>query len=646
MIAKSSSKNIWMRVEKATGSTGKISVEHANSGADTVTTANAISDTNWHHLGVTWTTSNQNVWLDGDVGNKGTGTYTQSFFAPGGSPSWVMGCRGGGSLSASPSDFMDGNLAWVTFWNVELTQDEMLALAAGVNPLKVRPKAIVNCFPMWDPAALFDLAPASQRASATAAWTNNSATVGTGGAPVALWTPWPRSYVSEVAAAGGNVTVTPAAASLTLTGAAPTIVTPVTVTPPAASLTLTGAAPTVSTPVVATPAAASLAVTGAAPTVTTTANVVVTPPAASLALTGYVPTVSAPVTVTPPAASLTLTGQPPTVSTPVTVTPTAASLSLTGYAPVVSTPVVATPLAASLVLAGYAPTVTAGASVVLEPPAASLSLTGAAPTVTATGNVTVVPAAASLTVTGAVPTVTATGNVTVVPNSASLTLTGYIPTVTAGADVALEVPAATIILTGYAPTVLTPVVATPTAASLTATGYAPTIVLPVTVTPPFSTLNLTGQVPTVSVAGGFLGTPPAALLTLVGYAPTVTVPELATRRLLCIARGSDLDPALRAYMTQLETRFASQNYNITYLLDRDGYAQFRNSDDPGIISAAFAALSPPYDGARDTWFFFGHPRAIAFVMQECFDSSDAVFRSVGSATITRVETAPILPPVP
>lgn len=298
------------------------------------------------------------------------------------------------------------------------------------------------------------IASAGSVASATWAWTGTGSTLGDD-----------EPAGTYLLYAPVHTTVTPDAASLTLTGYAPTVTATAhkTVTPDAASLTLTGYAPTVtvSDNIVATPSAASLTLTGYAPTVTTTANVTVTPGAASVTLTGYAPTVTATANVvaTPDAASLTLTGYAPTVTATAnaTVTPDAAALTLTTYAPTVTATgnVTVTPPPASLTLTGYSPTVTVSGNVVVTPDAASLTLTGYAPTVTATANVTATPGPASLTLTGYAPTVTATANVEVTPAAAALTLTTYAPTVTATANVVVTPDAATLTLTGYVPTVTT-----------------------------------------------------------------------------------------------------------------------------------------------------------------------------------------------
>lgn len=111
-----------------------------------------------------------------------------------------------------------------------------------------------------------------------------------------------------------------------------------TVSVPAGSLSLTGYAPTVQTPVTVSIPAGSLSLTGYAPTVSVTAGgVTVSVPAGSLSLTGYAPTVTVTTTIAIPAGGLTLTGYAPFVYTTAgtTVDIPAGGLSLTGYAPTV-----------------------------------------------------------------------------------------------------------------------------------------------------------------------------------------------------------------------------------------------------------------------------------------------------------------------
>jgi hypothetical protein len=124
----------------------------------------------------------------------------------------------------------------------------------------------------------------------------------------------PRRGRKAPGGGGSSVNVTPAALALTLTGHAPTILTPRTVTPGALALTLTGHAPTVLTPRTVTPGALGLTLTGHAPTVLT--PITATPGTLALTWTGHVPTVTAgaSVSVTPDPLALTWTGHAPTVT--------------------------------------------------------------------------------------------------------------------------------------------------------------------------------------------------------------------------------------------------------------------------------------------------------------------------------------------
>lgn len=136
--------------------------------------------------------------------------------------------------------------------------------------------------------------------------------------PIALgyaWeNPWesfePFSQQQTVAAAGGTVVNVPTG-TLTLTGIAPTVLTPRTVAVPTGALTLTGIAPTVLTPRTIPVPTGALTLTGIAPTVRTGALVQV--PTGALTLTGIAPTVKTTGLVSVPTGTLTLTGIVPTV---------------------------------------------------------------------------------------------------------------------------------------------------------------------------------------------------------------------------------------------------------------------------------------------------------------------------------------------
>lgn len=154
--------------------------------------------------------------------------------------------------------------------------------------------------------------------------------IGTGGDPA------PDSPVGP-----GDVTVTPDAGALTLTGHSPQIITSdhVTVHVGTGALSLTGHAPTVVTSagVVVEPGVGALALSGFAPSVAVSDHITVTPDPGHLALTGHAPQIGVGVSVSPGVGQLQLSGHAPTVRTTghVTVTPGAGDLVITGHAPTV-----------------------------------------------------------------------------------------------------------------------------------------------------------------------------------------------------------------------------------------------------------------------------------------------------------------------
>lgn len=333
-----------------------------------------------------------------------------------------------------------------------------------------------------------------------------------------------QQYADSVAAVV-DTTVTPTAASLTLTGSAPTIVLPQTFTPTGASLTLTGGTPVVVLPQTFTPTGATLTLTGSAPRLDTA----VRPAGGSLALTGGTPTIVTPQTFTPTGASLTLTGGTPSVTIGVNVTPTGATLTLTGSTPAVVLPVTPTgatltltggtsrldlglrPAGATLTLTGQTPTVV----LPVTPSGASLTLTGGTPTITVGVNVT--PTAASLTLTGGTPVIVTPQTLT--PSGATLTLTGSAPSL----DTGLRPSGASLTLTGSAPRLDSGIA--PAGGSLTLTGGTPTLVTPQTFIPGGASLALTGGTPDVLVATP--DTPPAPLVRI----PNRNVGPMALRYL-------------------------------------------------------------------------------------------------------------------
>jgi hypothetical protein len=179
-------------------------------------------------------------------------------------------------------------------------------------------------------------------------------------------------YTATDPNAGGGVSVAVPAASVTITGYAPTVTgaASISVDVPAGEISVTGYAPTVTSTdniEVAIPAD-SLTVTGYAPTVTSSDSQDVSPGADSISVTGYAPTIA--ITdaqaIVIPAGSVTVTGYAPSVETTsnVTVEVDTGSVSITGHAPAVGTSISVSPAVSTLSITGYAPAVVASVKTV------------------------------------------------------------------------------------------------------------------------------------------------------------------------------------------------------------------------------------------------------------------------------------------
>lgn len=162
---------------------------------------------------------------------------------------------------------------------------------------------------------------------------------------------------------GSDVTATPGAASLTVTGYAPTvdISGDIAVTPGIETLAITGYAPSVSVSdhVAVTPDTVDIVITGYPVTVDIGGGVTVVPDAVDIVVTGLVPTVSISVNVVviPPPGEIIIIGYPPSLGAPVDLTPDAVDLAITTFEPLVRVGREVFPETTDLVLTGYDPTV-------------------------------------------------------------------------------------------------------------------------------------------------------------------------------------------------------------------------------------------------------------------------------------------------
>ena len=433
-----------------------------------------------------------------------------------------------------------------------------------------------------------------------------------------------NTYGAFTKGVAGDVTRSPGAGALALTGLAPTVERSWVVTPGVGTLTATGLAPTAERSWTVAVPVGSLTLAGAAPT--TERSWVITPDTGTLTFAGAVPTAERSWTVSPAAGSLTLTGYAPTVERSWTITPDTGALSVTGYVPTVSIgiaiPVPAgtltfagqTPTAerswttasgiGTLALTGFAPTVSIGITIAV--PAGTLSITGLAPTVERSWTI-VVPVGVA-TFTGLIPTLEHTENHIRAPPVGSLTLSGAIPTVQSGDNHVRAVPTGTLTLAGAIPTVQTGdnhVIDVPVG-SLSATGLAPTAERSWTIAPPLGTLTLAGQIPTVQTGEDHVIAVPVGSLTATGQAPTAerswTIsPATGTLTLAgaapSIGGSAELTPAAGAltftgYAPTVEVQVTARALASHGLVVRD-YGLFQRDSAPVLSGAQANAEAAP-----------------------------------------------------
>lgn len=110
--------------------------------------ATAIATNRVHHIaGVYRTSADIEAYKDGR--SEGTGTSPTTTW-PGGLDTLAIGYQ----ADSSPTNYMDGQIWWVGYWNVALSAGEIRALAQGRPPYTIRPENLVS-FPdlqtLWDP---------------------------------------------------------------------------------------------------------------------------------------------------------------------------------------------------------------------------------------------------------------------------------------------------------------------------------------------------------------------------------------------------------------------------------------------------------------------------------------------------------------
>lgn len=114
---------------------------NTNASANTTTQANATNT--WYHLGGGFTSNtSRTAYLNGAAGSANTTSIT--FTAP---DTVRVGAR---VASSAVGNYADGRICQLGVWNVVLSADEWLALAAGASPLSIRPENLVAYIPLLE----------------------------------------------------------------------------------------------------------------------------------------------------------------------------------------------------------------------------------------------------------------------------------------------------------------------------------------------------------------------------------------------------------------------------------------------------------------------------------------------------------------
>lgn len=136
---------VSLRLDDAAGEFGSNGVQMVYRGDGTIATAQTTNDWNdtfgiWRHVcGVAHSTSDFRAFLDGT--GKGTNTTT-------------VGTRTAENKTrvgrfGNATDYFDGLIAWVTLWDVALSDAQVAQLALGLHPFSMVPQSITHLWPLY-----------------------------------------------------------------------------------------------------------------------------------------------------------------------------------------------------------------------------------------------------------------------------------------------------------------------------------------------------------------------------------------------------------------------------------------------------------------------------------------------------------------
>lgn len=135
-IATSGSANHLIQIDKAAADI--IRYRFRDTGSSDALTGDAMSVGTWYAIcGRSNSATARKVWLDSD---SGTNTTSRT-------PSGMNRTSVGRSAESSGTDYWDGKIAYVTIWDVALSDTDVAALVAGAYPTTIDPTNIVAHYP-------------------------------------------------------------------------------------------------------------------------------------------------------------------------------------------------------------------------------------------------------------------------------------------------------------------------------------------------------------------------------------------------------------------------------------------------------------------------------------------------------------------
>ncbi len=137
--------NVWILRADGTGGNKEVGVAIINSdpaGEQTLHGTSYVGNVWSHACGLFISDSSRTIYFNGIDPVSTTNT-----FALNATPDRIAI---GVIASSSPTNFMDGVIAECGLWDVELDPQEILALANGINPSRIRPLSLKGYWPLWD----------------------------------------------------------------------------------------------------------------------------------------------------------------------------------------------------------------------------------------------------------------------------------------------------------------------------------------------------------------------------------------------------------------------------------------------------------------------------------------------------------------